>query len=166
MVEVPSRTSLVVVLVVWVLSFSRAGNSLGDARGSMRQHLPALIRASQQHRLLVSRYGPTFAWWQPVRHGWLLQEICSYPRGRGHGTRLLQEFLRLADEADIPVVLVCPPERMGWYRRHGFWLQPPEASITCLGLVAMHRPRRQPRRHGQRWAAAGSRQWQGPRGSC
>ena len=141
------------VLVVWVLSFSGTGSSLRQARGSMRQHLPALIRASQQRRLLIARHGLTFAWWRVTADGWLLEEICSYPRGRGHGTQLLREFLHLANQAQVAVVLVYPPERVNWYRRHGFRLAPPEPAVTRLGLVVLRRSLRRPAAPRRRYPA-------------
>jgi hypothetical protein len=143
-----SRGALIVVLAVWVLSFVGAGNTFGEARSNMRSRFPDLLTAAREHRVLVSRGGLTFAWWEPVAGGtWLLQEIASFPRGRGHGTRVLATFLHLADQAHVPVALVCPRARVNWYRRHGFRLGPKDHEVNRLGLLWMERPRRSATKH-------------------
>ncbi|MDX6213811.1 MAG: hypothetical protein QOF82_2898 [Frankiales bacterium] len=150
-----SRGAVFVVLVVWVLSFVGTGTTFREARSSMRRRLPDLLAAARDQRVLVSRGGLTFAWWQPMTSGaWLLQEIASFPRGQGHGSRLLGTFLHLADEAHAPVALVCPRGRVNWYRRHGFRLGPKEHAVNRLGLLWMERPRRSATKHRGHQATA------------
>lgn len=55
----------------------------------------------------------------PARR-WRLDYVAAFPAGAGHGTRLLKEFLRFADERDAEVTLNCDPELVAYYRRHGF----------------------------------------------
>jgi len=48
--------------------------------------------------------------------------LAAAPSRSGHGGRLLQEFLRYADDLDAEVVLDSQSRNLPFYRRHGFHL--------------------------------------------
>ena len=119
-VRVAQRRDLLPVLAVLVLSFDGAGDSLGGARDTVRGLWPALRAAIDGERVLVSRGGLTYAWLEKEPGTWYVHSTASLPRGRGHGSRVLEDLLRRADEARVTVVLHCSRARVAWYRRHGF----------------------------------------------
>ena len=153
-VDVASRGALAVALVVWALSFATAGETTWQSVARMRGRGRQLRAAAADRRVIVSRGGRAFAWWQRLEGAWLLQEIAALPRGRGHGTRILEAFLDLADKAYAPVVLVCPPERVAWYERHGFRTCRGSEDADALGLISMARPGRPRQNRAARRRAA------------
>jgi hypothetical protein len=53
---------------------------------------------------------------------WQIDYLGATPARAGHGGRLLDGFLELADRADAEVVLNCDSRNLIFYRRHGFHL--------------------------------------------
>ncbi len=51
---------------------------------------------------------------------WRVDFLAALPSGRGHGGRLLDEFLAEADRRRAEVVLHCDVRNVTFYRRHGF----------------------------------------------
>jgi hypothetical protein len=56
----------------------------------------------------------------PRARRWRLDYMAAVPARAGHGTRLLTDFLRLADDRDAEITLNCEPALIAFYRRHGF----------------------------------------------
>lgn len=81
---------------------------------------------------------------------WRLDYLAALPEGRGHGGRILQEFLELADASDAEVALHCDESLVGFYRRHGFRLQAGigrgEQRLMLRSSLSSRRARRAPAR--------------------
>lgn len=87
---------------------------------------------------------------------WRLDYVAAFPAGAGHGTRLLTDFIRFADERDAEITLHCDPDLQAYYRRHGFRRieAPMEAHILMLRQARSKR-RGSPPRGLLKTAAAG-----------
>jgi hypothetical protein len=85
---------------------------------------------------------------QPMTRRWRLDYVAAMPAGAGHGTRVLADFLRFADEHDAEVTLNCDADLVPYYRRHGFR----RIDAPCQGQVLMLRQARSSRRGSPRRA--------------
>jgi predicted GNAT family N-acyltransferase len=79
---------------------------------------------------------------QSTARRWRLDYVAAFPAGAGHGTRLLKDFLRFADERDAEVTLNCDSDLVAYYRRHGFR----RIEAPMYGQVLMLRQARSVRR--------------------
>ena len=82
-------------------------------------------------------------------HRWRLDYVAAFPAGACYGTRLLQQFLRLADDQDAEITLHCDPDLVPYYRRQGFR----RIESATDGQVLMLRQARSARRGSPRPSA-------------
>jgi hypothetical protein len=140
-----SLRHLPVVYAGFVLSFTGA-DTMGEAKKSRHELSEYLGARADDHRLLVTHGGLTFAAFEKhPTDGWYLAWLSAWPRRRRRGTELLVEVCARADAKRVALTLHCPPELVRWYRRHGFL----PAQTTRLardvqaveqGLVKLYRP--------------------------
>ncbi|MDQ1709683.1 MAG: hypothetical protein QOG49_1068, partial [Frankiaceae bacterium] len=122
------------------------GQGVTDARRTLSKFGPELWTAIWSGRVIVSRGGFSFAWWEPRGdREWKLRAIASLPRGRGHGTHVLHAFLDLADQLGVPVMLHCLPSLNAWYFDHDFRKRPAgrnveDREMVGRGFIVMRRP--------------------------
>ncbi len=86
------------------------------------------VRAVRAYRTETSLYAKL-----PDRNRlrWSVDFLAAIPARTGHGGRLLERFLELADRSGAQVVLHCDDQLVGFYRRHGsrrFGCHPPAIS--------------------------------------
>lgn len=111
--------------------------SLAIVGGRLLGSLCRAIRAYRHDAAVMSVLPP------PTVTRWRIDYLAAAPPRRGHGGRLLDEFLSQADEHDAEVVLHCVADLVSFYRRHGFELAAREA---VRGQYAMVRAARSQRR--------------------
>ncbi len=94
-------------------------NVLRDAGVSVVEAslLMTVWRACRAHRneSALARRLPS-----PFTTRWRIDYLAAVPVRRGYGGRLLEEFLRYADEHHAEVVLHCGSRNVAFYRQYGF----------------------------------------------
>lgn len=129
----------------FVLSFAQA-SSVKAAAASRPRIVDYLAGRAEHSRLLVTHFGLTFAAFEPYpAGGWYLAWMNAWPQRRLHGTEMLTEVCRRADERRVKLTLHCPPSLVRWYRRFGFLPAPvtrvpQDVAAREQGLVKLHRP--------------------------
>jgi len=144
-VQMASWRHLPVAYAGFVLSFSRAATAKEacDYRSQITEYLAG---RAEHSRLLVSHGGLTFAAVEPYpAGGWYLAWIHAWPQRRHHGTEMLTEVCRRADQRRVKLTLHCPSPLVRWYRRFGFLPAPVtrlprDVAAAKEGLVKLHRP--------------------------
>lgn len=75
---------------------------------------------------------------------WRIDFLAAVPARCGHGGRLLDAFLREADERSAEVVLHCEARNIAFYRKHGFRLhrtdRPGTQHLMARSPRGRHRP--------------------------
>jgi hypothetical protein len=144
-VKAPSFWQLPLVYAGFVLSFTRATSS-EEVRATRPELAEYLHGRAEDRRLLVAHGGLTFAAFEKLpTDGWYLAWLSAWPHRRKHGSYLLAEVCRRADERHVALTLHCQPRLARWYRRYGFMPAqttrlPRDQQARRQGLVKLHRP--------------------------
>jgi hypothetical protein len=138
---------LPVVYAGFLLSFTPESTTK-EAMSKQPQLARYLAGRAQGNQLLVGQGGLSFAALElHPGGGWYLAWLSAWPRRRSHGSEVLTEVCRRADERRVGVTLHCAPSLASWYRQFGFLPSPAskldqDAEATADGLVKLHRRQR------------------------